>query len=79
MFSASKAGMSQFLKWISLGSEVHVTEAEVREAFKVCLDCIKSYGADIACIAVDNAAKQIADMVAKKLKEELDINVLVLR
>ena len=79
MFTASKAGVSQFLKWASLGSEVHVTDAEVREAFKVCLDCIKSYGADIACLAVDNAAKMIAETVALKLKDELDINVLVLR
>ena len=68
-----------FLKWSNLGSEVHVTEAEVREAFKVCLDCIKSYGTDIACIAVDNQAKLVADTVAQKLKDELDINVLLLR
>ena len=68
-----------FLKWASLGSEVHVTEAEKREAYKVCVNCIKSFASDIACIAVDNAARLVANAVALKLKQELDMNVLVLR
>ena len=67
-----------FLKWLSMGSDVHVTKSEIEEAFKVCRVCVQNFGCNIACLAVDNAAKKIAEGIADKLENELGCKVLVL-
>lgn len=53
---------------IDLGSEKHVTAAEVEAAVKVCDDAMDRYGVEIASIPVDNAARHVAAKVVERLK-----------
>lgn len=68
-----------FDSWADLGSEVHAAKSEVEAAYKVCRSLIDRFGCKIACIAVDNAAKGVADATAKLLQREMNMMVLVLR
>ena len=66
IYTVSKSDFSMFLTWSDLGSDKHVTEAEVADAYRVCTEAIKTYSADLSSIAVDNAARLVAAQVADK-------------
>ena len=66
------------MDWTDLGSVKHQTEAEVKDAFHVCVKATKVYDTRLASIAVDNAAKGVAAEVTTKFKM-LGETVLVLR
>jgi len=61
-----------FVKWSDLGSDVHVTEAEVGDAYNVCNQIKSAFSTKIASISVDNAASKVAERVAKKLNADGD-------
>jgi hypothetical protein len=61
-----------FFKWSDLGSDVHVTEAEVADAYNVCNQIKSAFSTKIASISVDNAASKVAQRVAKKLNADGD-------
>ena len=54
-----------FFKWSDLGSNVHVTDAEVDDACNVCNQIKLAFNTKIASISVDNAASKVANHVAK--------------
>lgn len=68
VFTLSKGDQSVFIDMIDLGSEKHVTAAEVEAALKVCNEAMDRYGVEIASIPVDNAARHVATRVVEKLK-----------
>ena len=68
-----------FHSWASLGSDVHVTKAEIKAAYKVCVDLMQTLGCKIAALSVDNAAKAVAEEVSKELNLKNDMIVLTLR
>ncbi len=61
-----------FLKWIDLGSNTHVTDAEVYDAYGICNQIKSAFDTKIASISVDNATGKVADSVAKKLQADGD-------
>ncbi len=65
-----KGAVSLFFKWIDLGSNVHVTDAEVDDAYNVCNQIKLAFNTKIASISVDNAASKVANHVAKKLNAD---------
>lgn len=79
LFTVSKANYSMLHSWANLGSNVHVAKSEVNAAYKVCVNLVKEMETDIAALAVDNAAKAVADETAKNLKRDLEMVVLTLR
>ena len=68
----SKGAISMFFKWSDLGSDVHVTEAEVADAYNVCKQIKSAFSTKIASISVDNAASKVAECVTKKLNADSD-------
>ncbi len=61
-----------FFKQSDLGSNVHVTDAEVDDAYSVCTQIKSAFDTKIASISVDNAACKVAESVAKKLQADGD-------
>jgi hypothetical protein len=49
------------------GSNVHVTDAEVDDAYHVCIQIKLVFNTKIASISVNNAASKVANRVAKKM------------
>ncbi len=68
----SKGAVSLFFKWTDLGSDVHVTAAEVDDAYDVCNKMKVAFNTKIASISVDNAASKVAERVAQKLNADGD-------
>jgi hypothetical protein len=62
-----------FFKWSDLGSNVHVTDAEVDDAYSVCTQIKSVFDTKIAGISVDNAACKVAESVVKKLQADGDL------
>ena len=67
VYTLSRGAFSIFLTWTDLGSEKHVTRAEVEDALKVCKEAEDTYGCAIASIPTDNAAKLVAQEVTHHL------------
>jgi hypothetical protein len=61
-----------FFKWSDLGSGVHVTEAEVADAYNICNQIKSAFSTKIASISVDNAASKVAERVSKKMNADGD-------
>ena len=68
----SKGAVSLFYKWTDLGSDIHVTDAEVDNAYDDCNQIKVAFNTKIASISVDNAAGKVAESVAKKLQADGD-------
>ena len=68
----SKGAVSLFFKWTDLGVDVHVTAAEVDDAYDVCNQIKVAFITRIASISVDNAASKVAERVAQKLNADGD-------
>ena len=69
LYTVSKGEHSMFFTWSALGSNVHVTDAEVTDALKVCAAAKEMFNAKIASLPVDNAAVCVATKVADALVE----------
>ena len=65
-----------FYTWSDLGSEKHRTEAEIRDACQVLQEILKKYKYGVSSIAVDNAARAVAQEVCKRFPKE---NIMMLR
>ena len=76
MYTVSKAEFSVFFTWSDLGSEKHRTQAEIDDAVKVVNDILDQFGAEVASIAVDNAARSVAKAVCDKFP---GMNIMLLR
>ncbi len=61
-----------FYKWTDLGSDIHVTDAEVDNAYDVCNQIKVAFNTKIASISVDNAASKVAECVSQKLNADGD-------
>jgi hypothetical protein len=61
-----------FFKWSNLGSNVHVTDAKVDDAYGICNQIKTAFDTKIASISVDNAAGKVAESVSKKLQADGD-------
>jgi hypothetical protein len=59
-----------FFKWSDLGSNVHITDAKVDDAYSICTQVKSAFDTKIASISVDNAACKVAESVAKKLQAD---------
>ncbi len=68
----SKGAVYLFFKWTNLGSDVHVTAAEVDDVYDVCNQIKVAFNTKIASISVDNAASKVAERVAQKLNADGD-------
>jgi hypothetical protein len=68
----SKGTVSLFFKWTDLGSDVHVTAAEVDDAYDVCNQIKVAFNTKIASISMDNSASKVAERVAQKLNADSD-------
>jgi hypothetical protein len=53
-----KGAVSLFFKWSDIGRDVHVTDAEVDDAYNVCNQIKLAFNTKIARISVDNAASK---------------------
>jgi hypothetical protein len=67
-----KGAISMFFKWSNLGSNVHVTDTKLDDAYGICKQIKSAFCTKIAIISVDNAACKIAEDVAKKLQADGD-------
>ncbi len=67
-----KGAVSLFFKRSDLGSNVHVTDAEVDDAYNARNQIKLAFNTKIASISVDNAASKVANRVAKKLNTDGD-------
>ena len=67
-----------FLTWTDLGSTKHHTDAEVEDAYNVCVDAVKTFKSNIASLDVDNAARGAVAKVANKFAKEGAV-ILVIR
>jgi hypothetical protein len=72
LYSVSKGAVSLFFKWTDLGGDVHITAAEVNDAYDVCNQIKVAFDTKIASISVDNAASKVAEHVAQKLNADGD-------
>ena len=79
MFLGASTQHSMFVKFMSLGSLVHVTKAEVDDAYDICVEQSDRFKTDIGGLGVDNAARYVANEVVNKLKSEKGMLVLVVR
>ncbi len=61
-----------FFKWTDLASDVHITAAEVEDAYDVCNQIKVAFNIKIASISADNAASKVAECVAQKLNADGD-------
>ena len=68
-----------FLDCSDLGSLKHQTDAEVKDAFRICKGAVDKYKTPLASIDVDNAARPMASRVASRFKTQCGQVVLVLR
>jgi hypothetical protein len=57
---------------LELGSDNHVTDAEVDDAYNLCNLIKLAFNTEIASISVDNAASKVAHHVSKKLNADGD-------
>ncbi len=64
--------MSLFFKWSDLGSDVHITDAKVNDAYNLCNQIKLAFKTKIASISVDNAVPKEANRVAKTLNADGD-------
>ena len=73
LFTVTRGCVSMFYTWINMGSDVHVSDAEVAETYTICKQ-VKSLfsGLGITALPMDNAAAAVATKVAKKLKDDGD-------
>jgi hypothetical protein len=73
--------VTAFVKLLQLGSEVHVTEAEIQAVEDAIIDDMTSTpGKKVSSVAVDNAAGAMAAGLAAKLAQSADARkVLVVR
>jgi hypothetical protein len=58
--------------WSDLGSNIHVTDAKVADAYDVCNHIKLALNTKIAGISVDNAVSKVAECAAKKLNADGD-------
>ena len=72
LYAVLKGAVSMFFKWSDLGSNVHITNAEVDDAYRICNQIKSAFETKIASISVDNAAGKVAESVAKKLQADGD-------
>jgi hypothetical protein len=72
VYTVSKGVISMFFKWSDLGSNIHVTDAKVDDAYNVCTQIKSAFDTMIASISVDNAACKVAESAAKKLQADGD-------
>ncbi len=72
LYSVSKGDVSLFFKWTNLGSDVHITAAEVDDAYDVCNQIKVAFNTKTASISVDNTASKVAERVAQKLNADGD-------
>jgi hypothetical protein len=61
-----------FFKWNNLGKNIHVTDAEVDDAYRIFKQIKSAFDTKITSISVNNAACTIAESVAKKLQADGD-------
>ncbi len=61
-----------FFKWSDLGSNIHITDAKVDDAYSIFTQIKSAFDTKIASISVDNAACKVAESVAKKLQADDD-------
>ena len=78
MYIVSRGKYSVFYRMKNLVSLVHVMEAEVTDAYNICIKLSRFLG-PIPCLPVDNAARGVANAVALKLRTVYGLIVLVLR
>ncbi len=67
-----KGAVFLFFKWTGLGSDVHITTAEVDDTYDVCSHIKVALNTKIASISVDNAASKVAECVAQKMNADSD-------
>jgi hypothetical protein len=72
LYTVSKGAISMFMKWSDLGSNDHVTDAKVDDAYGICKQIKSVFDTKIASISANNAACKIAESVAKKLQADGD-------
>ena len=78
MYTVSKGKHYMFHMMANLGSLVHVMEAEVSDAYNICIKLPKLFG-PISCLPGDNAARGVALAVALKLRRLHGLIVMVLQ
>lgn len=69
LFTVSIGSVSMFMKWIDLGSDVHVTTAEIKSGFQVCVEAMRMFDRGISCIPCDNAATKVSNGIVELLTE----------
>ena len=67
LYTVSKGDVSMFFKWSNLGSNVHITDAEVDDAYGICNQIKSAFDTKITSISVDNATGKVAGSLAKKV------------
>ncbi len=72
LYTVTKGAISLFFKWSNLGSNVHVTNAKVDDAYSICKQIKFTFDTKIASISVENAACKVAESVAKNLQADGD-------
>ncbi len=72
LYAVLKGAVSMFFKWSDLGSNVHITNAEVDDAYRICNQIKSAFDTKIASISVDNGAGKVEESVAKKVKADGD-------
>jgi hypothetical protein len=68
----SKGVISMFFKWSNLGSNVHVTDTKVDDAYGICKQIESAFDTKIASISVDNVACKKQRVLPKKLQAGCD-------
>ncbi len=68
----SKGAAFLFFQWSDLGSDVHITAAEVDDAYDVFNQVKVAFNTKIASISVDNATSKVAEHVSQKLNADGD-------
>ena len=72
LFTVSIGSVSMFVEYQDLGSDVHVTAAETKSAFDVCMRLKEQFGVKVSAIPADNAATTVANNVVNLLEDEGD-------
>jgi hypothetical protein len=71
----SKGAVSLFFKWSDLGSDVHVTDPEVDDAYNVCNQIKLAFNTKIASISVDNAASKSSQPHCQQVEPRWQCNL----
>lgn len=79
VYTVRRGTFSVALEFADLGSLKHQTEAEVKDAIRVCNSAMASFKCNIAAIDVDNAARGMAGKVTEHYKQNLRLPMLVVR